>query len=136
MIRLLPSVDAFLNAVSAILLIWGYTLIRRKRIEMHRRVMISAFAVSTAFLTCYLIYHSQVGSVRYPKTGPIRIVYFTILISHLLLAFTVPALAIVTLSRALGRRFDKHRRIARWTLPIWLYVSITGVIVYVMLYQT
>lgn len=135
MIRLLPSVDAFLNAVSAILLIWGYTLIRRKRIEMHRRVMISAFAVSTAFLTCYLIYHSQVGSVRYPKTGPIRIVYFTILISHLLLAFTVPALAIVTLSRALGRRFDQHRRIARWTLPIWLYVSITGVIVYVMLYQ-
>ncbi len=128
--------DAFLNAVAAILLIWGYTLIRRKQIEKHRRVMISAFAVSTVFLTCYLIYHWQVGSVPYAKTGPVRTVYFTILISHLLLAFTVPVLAIVTLSRALGRRFDKHRRIARWTLPIWLYVSITGVIVYVMLYQT
>lgn len=136
MIRLLPSVDAFLNAVAAILLIWGYGLIRRKQIEKHRRVMISAFAVSTAFLTCYLIYHAQVGSVPYRKTGPIRTVYFTILISHLLLAFTVPVLAIITLSRALGRRFDKHRRIARWTLPIWLYVSITGVIVYLMLYQT
>ena len=136
MIRLLPSVDAFLNAVAAILLIWGYTLIRRKRIEKHRRVMISAFAVSTAFLICYSIYHFQVGSVPYRKTGPIRTVYFTILISHLLLAFTVPVLAIVTLSRALGRRFDEHRKIARWTLPIWLYVSITGVIVYVMLYRT
>ena len=136
MIRLLPSVDAFLNAVAAILLIWGYTLIRRKRIEKHRRVMISAFAVSTAFLICYSIYHFRVGSVPYRKTGPIRTVYFTILISHLLLAFTVPVLAIVTLSRALGRRFDEHRKIARWTLPIWLYVSITGVIVYVMLYRT
>ncbi len=117
------------------LLIWGYTLIRRKRVEQHRRVMLSAFAVSMLFLICYLIYHSQVGSVHFLKTGPIRSVYFAILISHLLLAFTVPVLAIITLSRALRRRFDRHRRIARWTLPIWLYVSVTGVIVYFMLYR-
>lgn len=134
MIHLLPSVDAFLNSIATLLLIWGYTLIRRKRVEQHKRVMISAFAVSTSFLVCYLIYHFQVGSVPYRKTGPIRTVYFTILISHLLLAFTVPVLAIITLSRGLRRRFDQHRRIARWTLPIWLYVSITGVIVYMMLY--
>ncbi|MGI8988517.1 MAG: DUF420 domain-containing protein [Bryobacteraceae bacterium] len=135
MIRLLPTVDAFLNAAAAVLLIWGYTLIRRKRVEQHRRVMLSAFVVSMLFLACYLVYHSQVGSVHFLKTGPIRTVYFAVLISHLALAFTVPVLAVITLSRALRRRFDKHRRIARWTLPIWLYVSVTGVIVYFMLYR-
>lgn len=97
--------------------------------------MLSAFAVSMLFLICYVTYHSQVGSVHFLKTGPIRTVYFTILISHLLLAFTVPVLAVITLSRALRKRFDQHRRIARWTLPIWLYVSVTGVIVYFMLYR-
>ncbi len=117
------------------LLIWGYALIRRKHVEQHRRVMLSAFAVSMLFLVCYLIYHSRVGSVHFLKTGLLRTVYFTILISHLVLAFTVPVLAIITLSRALRRRFDQHRRIARWTLPIWLYVSVTGVIVYFMLYH-
>jgi putative membrane protein len=131
----LPTVNAALNATAAVLLIWGYTLIRRKRVETHRKVMIAAFVTSSLFLICYLVYHAQVGSVRFPKTGPIRTVYLSILGTHTLLAATVPVLAIITLSRALRRRFDKHRRIARWTLPIWLYVSVTGVVVYLMLYH-
>ena len=135
MISALPSINASLNAAAAILLVWGYTLIRRKHIETHRRVMLSAFAVSSLFLVCYLVYHAQVGSVHYTKTGTIRAVYFGILITHTMLAAAVPPLAIVTLSRGLRGRFDKHRRIARWTLPIWLYVSVTGVVVYLMLYR-
>jgi len=131
----LPSINAALNATAAVLLIWGYTLIRRKRIHTHRNVMLAAFATSSLFLICYIVYHAQVGSVHFPKTGAIRMVYFSILGSHTLLAATVPVLAIVTLSRGLGRRFDKHRKIARWTLPIWLYVSVTGVVVYLMLYH-
>jgi len=131
----LPSVNAALNATAAALLTWGYTLIRRRRVEIHRKVMLAAFATSSLFLVCYLTYHFQVGSVRFPKTGAIRTVYLTILTSHTLLALTVPFLAIVTLRRGLAARFDKHRRIARWTLPIWLYVSVTGVVVYVMLYH-
>jgi uncharacterized membrane protein YozB (DUF420 family) len=132
---MLPTVNAVLNASAAILLIWGYTLIRRKQIQAHRKVMIAAFAVSSTFLVCYLIYHYQVGSVRYQKTGALRAIYLGILATHTILAAAVPPLAIVTLSRGLGARFDRHRRIARWTLPIWLYVSITGVIVYLMLYR-
>ena len=135
MIALLPSVNATLNAAAAVLLVWGYTLIRRKRIATHRKVMISAFAVSSAFLVCYLIYHFQVGSVRYQRTGALRAVYLSILATHTVLAAAVPPLAIVTLSRGLGARYDRHRRIARWTLPIWLYVSVTGVVVYLMLYR-
>jgi len=135
MISLLPSVNATLNATAAVLLIWGYLLIRRKQIATHRKVMISAFAVSSAFLICYLVYHFQVGSVHYPHTGALRAIYLSILATHTLLAAAVPPLAIVTLSRGLGARFDKHRRIARWTLPIWLYVSVTGVVVYLMLYR-
>jgi putative membrane protein len=131
----LPSVNATLNATAAILLIWGYTLIRRKRIQTHRKVMIAAFITSSLFLICYIVYHVQVGSVRFPHTGPLRTVYLSILTTHTMLALTVPVLAIITLSRALRGRFDKHRRIARWTLPIWLYVSVTGVVVYLMLYH-
>jgi uncharacterized membrane protein YozB (DUF420 family) len=135
MISILPSVNATLNATAAVLLVWGYLLIRRKQIQTHRKVMLSAFVVSSLFLVCYLVYHFRVGSVHYAKTGAIRTVYFSILGTHTLLAAAVPPLAIVTLSRGLGARFDKHRRIARWTLPVWLYVSVTGVVVYLMLYR-
>lgn len=131
----LPSVNAFLNGTSALLLTWGYTLIRRKQIEQHRRVMLTAFVTSCLFLVCYIVYHAQVGSVHYPHTGMLRTLYFTILITHTTLAATVPVLAIITLSRALKARFAAHRAIARWTLPIWLYVSVTGVVVYLMLYR-
>ena len=134
-IHSLPAVNATLNATATVLLLTGYSLIRRKRIQAHKRVMLATFGVSCAFLICYLIYHSQVGSVHYPKTGPIRLVYFSILTTHTLLAATVPVLAIITLRRALRGDFVKHRRIARWTFPIWLYVSVTGVVVYLMLYQ-
>ena len=132
----LPAVNAALNATAAVLLVWGYTLIRRQRMQTHRRVMLAAFVTSSLFLICYLVYHAQVGSVRFGKTGTIRTVYLSILATHTVLAATVPVLAILTLSRALGGRFDMHRKIARWTLPIWLYVSVTGVVVYVMLYHT
>jgi putative membrane protein len=131
----LPSVNAALNATAAVLLVWGYTLIRRKRIETHRKVMLSAFFVSCAFLVCYLVYHAQAGTVRFQKTGTIRTVYLSILATHTILAAAVPFLAIITLRRGLAARYDRHRRIARWTLPIWLYVSVTGVVVYLMLYH-
>ncbi len=131
----LPTINATLNATAAVLLVWGYTLIRRKRIQTHRKVMTSAFVVSCAFLVCYLIYHYQVGSVHFPRTGLLRTVYLSILGTHTVLAATVPVLAIITLRRGLAARFDRHRAIARWTFPIWLYVSVTGVIVYVMLYH-
>ena len=134
-VRDLPTLNAALNALSALLLAVGWRLIRARRIVAHRRTMWSALAVSSAFLVSYLVYHFQVGSVRFQGAGAIRILYFAILISHTLLAAAVPPLALVTLSRALGRRFDRHRAIARWTLPIWLYVSVTGVVVYWMLYQ-
>jgi len=131
----LPAVDATLNATTAVLLIWAYTLIRRRRVEAHRRVMITAFCVSVAFLICYLVYHSQVGTTHYPKTGAIRTVYLSILATHTVLAAAVPVLAIMTLRRGLIRDYVRHRMIARWTLPIWLYVSVTGVVVYLMLYH-
>ena len=134
-VHALPAVNATLNGTAAVLLVSGYGLIRRRAIHLHKKVMLAAFGVSVAFLACYLIYHSQVGSVPYQKTGPIRAVYFTILISHTLLAATVPVLAVVTLRRAWRSDFQRHRAIARWTLPIWLYVSVTGVVVYLMLYQ-
>jgi uncharacterized membrane protein YozB (DUF420 family) len=135
MISILPTINAILNFTAAVLLVWAYVLIRRKKVAQHRQVMLTAFGVSCAFLICYLIYHAQVGSVHFPGTGVARIVYFTILISHTILAATVPFLAVITLRRGLSGRIDKHRRIARWTLPIWLYVSVTGVVVYVMLYH-
>jgi uncharacterized membrane protein YozB (DUF420 family) len=136
MISLLPTVNATLNALSAVLLAWGYLLIRRRQIDRHRRVMQTAFATSCLFLVCYLVYHAQVGSVPFHHEGSaLRTVYFAILLTHTILAAAVPGLAIVTLRRGLAARYDKHRRIARWTLPIWLYVSVTGVVVYVMLYH-
>jgi len=131
----LPVVNATLNATAAVLLVWGYILIRRRSIAAHRKVMLAAFATSTAFLACYLICHYNVGSVRFPRTGAIRTVYLSILTTHTILAAAVPPLAIVTLNRGLRQRFDRHRKIARWALPVWLYVSVTGVIVYLMLYQ-
>jgi uncharacterized membrane protein YozB (DUF420 family) len=131
----LPAVNAVLNAAAAVLLVWGFALIRRGRKRTHRNVMLAAFTVSTLFLICYIIYHAQAGVVRFERTGPIRTVYLTILFTHTLLAAAVPPLAIVTLSRGLRARFDRHRAIARWTLPIWLYVSVTGVVVYWMLYR-
>jgi len=131
----LPSINALLNATAAVLLVWGYLLIRRKRMETHRKVMQSAFVVSCLFLVCYLVYHYQAGSVRFAKTGPVRTLYLSILASHTVLAACVPFLAVITLRRGRGARFEKHRRIARWTLPVWLYVSITGVVVYLMLYH-
>ncbi len=131
----LPAVNATLNAISGILLVIGYALIRARRIELHRRVMIAAFVTSVVFLICYVIYHSQVGSVRFTRQGVVRQIYFSLLITHVVLAALVPPLAIVTLSRGLQARYPRHRAIARWTLPIWLYVSVTGVLVYVLLYQ-
>ncbi len=127
--------NATLNGTAAVLLLLGYWQIRQRRIEQHKKVMLTAFCVSIAFLICYVVYHAQVGSVPFQKPGPIRYVYFTILISHTTLAATVPVLAIITLRRALKGQFARHRRIARWTFPIWLYVSVTGVVVYVMLYH-
>jgi uncharacterized membrane protein YozB (DUF420 family) len=136
MISLLPSINATLNALSAVLLVCGYVLIRRKQIARHRRVMLTAFVTSCLFLVCYLVYHAQVGSVPFHHEGTtLRTVYLSILFTHTVLAATVPVLAIITLRRGLAARYDRHRRIARWTLPIWLYVSVTGVVVYVMLYH-
>jgi uncharacterized membrane protein YozB (DUF420 family) len=130
-----PAINATLNGSSAVLLLTGRWLIAQRKIAAHRAVMISALVTSSAFLACYLYYHYHVGSVHFPGTGIWRTVYFTILISHTLLAITVVPLVLITLSRALKNRFSQHRAIARWTFPIWLYVSVTGVIVYVMLYK-
>jgi uncharacterized membrane protein YozB (DUF420 family) len=135
MTPVLPTINAIFNATAAVLLVWGYILIRRKRVQLHRKVMITAFFVSCAFLVCYLVYHVQVGSVRFPKQGAIRTVYLSILTTHTTLAAAVPVLAILTLRRGLTGRLNAHRRLARWTLPIWLYVSVTGVVVYLMLYH-
>ena len=131
----LPAVNASLNALSGILLVCGYTMMRLKRIQLHRRFMIAAFATSALFLVCYVVYHAQVGSVRFMREGFVRTLYYTILITHVALAITLVPLAIITLSRGLEGRYPQHRRIARWTFPIWLYVSVTGVLVYVLLYQ-
>ena len=131
----LPTLNAALNATAAVLLLLGWGLILRRRIDAHRRAMLSAFGCSIVFLVSYLVYHFQVGSVKFQGTGTVRTVYFAILLTHTVLAAAVPFLAVITLSRAFARRFDRHKRIARWTLPIWLYVSVTGVVVYWMLYQ-
>jgi len=131
----LPAVNATLNAVSGILLVIAYGLIRARRIEQHRRVMIAAFLTSSLFLICYVAYHAQVGSVRFTRQGYVRPLYFTILITHVTLAAVVLPMAIITLSRGLTARYPQHRKIARWTFPIWLYVSVTGVLVYALLYQ-
>ena len=131
----LPAVNASLNALSGILLLAGYVMIRTRRIQQHRLCMIAAFITSSLFLVCYLVYHAQVGSVPFTRQGLVRPLYFTILVTHVTLAAAVVPLAIVTLSRGLKGRYPQHVRLARWTFPIWLYVSVTGVLVYVLLYQ-
>ena len=130
----LPGINAALNATSAVLLTAGYLLIRQRRVTAHKACMLSAFATSTLFLACYLVYHYRVGHVAYQGTGVIRYLYLVILGSHVILAFSVLPLSLTTLYRAMRRQFQQHKRIARWTLPIWLYVSVTGVVVYWMLY--
>jgi uncharacterized membrane protein YozB (DUF420 family) len=134
-LRFLPTLNASLNAFSAILLVTGYLFIRRKRVKAHATCMVGALFVGVLFFISYGIYHYHVGATRFPGTGFWRIAYFTILISHTMLAVTVPVLAVWTVVRAIRRNFKAHARLARWTFPIWLYVSITGVLVYLMLYH-
>ncbi len=131
----LPLVNATLNGAAAVLLTIGYSQIRARRRAVHRAFMVAAFVASALFLASYTVYHAQAGSRSFTGHGPVRAVYFTILISHVVLAALVLPLALVTLSRALRGTFNAHARIARWTLPIWLYVSVTGVVVYLMLYR-
>lgn len=131
----LPTLNALLNSTSAVLLLIGYGFIRRKQIAAHRACMLSALVTSVLFLISYLTYHVQVGTTKFLGEGIIRPVYFTLLTSHTLLAIVIVPMALITLSRALRGRFDRHRRIARWTFPVWLYVSITGVLIYFMLYH-
>ena len=131
----LPTVNATLNAISTVLLTVGFLMIRRRKIVAHRNCMIAAFVVSGLFLTSYLIYHYHAGSTPFEGSGWIRYVYFAVLIPHIILAAAILPLALTTLYFALRKRFIQHQRIARWTLPIWLYVSVTGIIVYWMLYH-
>ncbi len=131
----LPALNAVLNATSAVLLVGGWVAIRGRRVAVHRACMVAALVTSVLFLASYLVYHAHAGTTRFPGTGLARIVYFTILGTHTPLAALVPVLAIVTLSLALRGRFERHVRVARWTLPIWLYVSVTGVVIYMMLYH-
>ncbi len=131
----LPTLNAILNATSALLLLTGFILIKAGKRDAHRLAMLGALACSTLFLTSYLVYHWRVGSVHFQGQGKVRIVYFTILLTHTVLAVAILPLIAMTLSRALQQRFDKHRRIARVTLPLWAYVSVTGVVVYMMLYR-
>lgn len=131
----LPTLNAILNSISFVLLIIGFWMISKRKITLHKVFMVSAFVTSILFLISYVIYHAQVGSTRFPGEGAIRPVYFFILISHVLLAAVVPVLAVMTIYRALRKQWFRHTRIAHWTLPIWLYVSITGVIIYWLLYH-
>ncbi len=131
----LPALNASLNALASLFLLAGFVLIRQKRVEAHRLCMLAALATSVLFLASYVVYHANIGSRPFTGTGPIRVVYFAILISHVILAIAIVPLVLITVSRALARRFDQHRRIARITWPLWMYVSITGVLVYLMLYR-
>jgi len=131
----LPSLNAALNSLSAVFLCAGFIFVRRSKIGAHRTCMITAVVCSTLFLISYLVYHYHVGSVPFRGQGPIRTVYFSILLTHTILAAVIVPLVLITLVRALRTRYDAHRRIARWTFPLWLYVSVTGVIVYLMLYR-
>ena len=133
--HLLPTINAALNAASAVLISVGIVLVRRGHRAAHQRVMLAAVATSSLFLLCYLWYHAHVGSVHFPAHGWPRPLYFSVLASHTILAAAVVPLVLVTLIRALRGRFDRHRASARWTYPIWLYVSVTGVVVYLMLYH-
>jgi len=131
----LPTVNAILNGAAATLLVTGFFLVRSGRREAHRKVMTAAFACSVLFLVSYLVYHAEAGSVRFRGTGAVRTVYLSILLTHTVLAAIVPLLAVLTLRLAWKGRFDAHRRLARVTLPVWLYVSVTGVVIYLMLYR-
>ena len=130
-----PALDAALNATTAVLLVAGYIFIRRKKVAAHRTAMISAFSTSSIFLICYLYYHSHHGVTRFQGAGAVRLFYFALLGSHTVLAVAIVPMVLVTLYWAVTGRFDKHPKIARWTLPLWLYVSVTGVVVYWMLYH-
>jgi putative membrane protein len=134
-ITALPGVNAVLNSTSAALLVTGYYFIRQRNVRAHQTCMVSAFMVSVVFLVSYLTYHYYAGATRFSGQGGIRVLYFSILLSHTVLAALVPFLAVLTLFRAWKEHFTKHRTIARWTLPIWLYVSVTGVVIYLMLYH-
>lgn len=134
-LRDLPALNALLNTLSALCLLAGWLLVKRGRREAHRRAMLGALGCSTLFLASYLLYHFQVGSVRFAGHGMLRGVYVAVLVSHTVLAVAILPLIAVTLSHALRARFDRHRRIARWALPAWAYVSVTGVVVYAMLYH-
>jgi len=131
----LPAVNAILNGTSALFLLGGFLAIRKRRVALHRACMISAVAVSILFLVSYLIYHYHAGTTRFTAQGWVRPVYFSVLLSHTVLAMAIVPLVIVTLYRAVKKDFVRHRRIARVTFPVWLYVSVTGIIVYLMLYQ-
>jgi uncharacterized membrane protein YozB (DUF420 family) len=130
-----PKINATLNGCSAVLLVTARTLIAQRKVAAHRAVMLTALVTSSLFLVSYLYYHAHVGSVHFRGTGWSRPVYFSILISHTILAAAIVPLVVITLSRALRERFDRHRAIARWTFPLWLYVSVTGVVIYLMLYH-
>lgn len=130
-----PAINATLNGVSALLLVTAHSMIKRGRVAKHRALMLAAVATSTLFLISYLYYHAHVGSVRFQGHGWSRPVYFSILISHTILAAAIVPLVVITLTRALREQFDRHRAIARWTYPLWLYVSVTGVVIYFMLYH-
>ena len=131
----LPAVDAVLNGIAAVLLVIGLVLIKNRQVHAHRNVMISAFCVSTLFLVLYLTYHAHAQIIYFKGTGAIRTIYMTILWTHTPLAAAVPVLAIITLRRGLQERFDRHRAIAKWTWPIWMYVNVTGVAIYLMLFH-
>ena len=131
----LPTLNASLNALASVFLVAGYVMIRSRRIDAHRRCMLSALGTSALFLISYVIYHANAGSVPFKGTGAVRVVYFAVLIPHIILAAAILPLALITTARGLRGDYTRHVRIARWTLPIWLYVSVTGVIVYLMLYH-
>ena len=131
----LPTLNALLNGTAALLLLAGWWNIRHGRIDVHRRFMIAAFVTSALFLASYLVYHAQAGSRAFSGTGLTRTVYLTILFTHIVLAAAILPMALLTLARGLRRDDERHRRLARWTLPVWMYVSVTGVVIYLMLYH-
>jgi putative membrane protein len=132
---ILPAVNACLNGLSLLLLLTGFFFIRRKNIAAHKKCMLAALGVSSVFLVCYLVHHAQVGSVAFRHTGWLRSVYFVILVPHVVLAAAVVPMALVTITRGLKLQVEQHRRLARVTLPVWLFVSMSGIVVYLMLYQ-
>lgn len=132
---ILPTVNAFLNGTSAVLLVIAYVMIRQQKREAHKKAMLGAFATSAIFLISYVTYHFKAGITTFPHEGDLKTLYLTILFTHTVLAVTVPFLAVISMRRGLAGKFPAHKAIARWTLPIWLYVSVTGVVVYLMLYH-